>query len=450
MSRICSAVFAMIILGGGANFVACKPLARQAVSDIHAVSDARLTLGVVPIQNDKGKLAYRMLLCKKAETYPPSMLADDSRCRVALRNRDGAEVAFLPNQFKRSFGTKYKGYAKQATILTLAVIPVALVGFVAGGWRHMKKMGPALNEEVRIGSKALPGDFTGDLIKKGLGDDGFMYYNQGWIMQVESYLKLAKWFPDTIAVRLGDITKASKTLTTAAELKGLGDAKKLANELRGLSPDARATRLTELDNEIKSLDTMDDGSSFVDKFKDLAKRFSDLTAPRTEQLTREEYVRITKDIGETGKLWQDGLARFHEITSKRTMEIKHDLDENGFEIHIKDLDTAITRRKEALVAEEAESLRKYVEAAKILPPGKRDARIGGAAGAGLGAALMLAIDKSVWGYADRQVSKHWNQIFIENDDFSDTRRVKDVQFILQALADTFDFVVSTRALQLAD
>ncbi len=70
--------------------------------------------------------------------------------------------------------------------------------------------------------------------------------------------------------------------------------------------------------------------------------------------------------------------------------------------------------------------------------------------AGLGAAIMLALDKSIWGYDERQVSKHWNQIFVENSDFKDTRVVKDVMFILQALAAEFDFVVNARALQLAN
>ena len=81
---------------------------------------------------------------------------------------------------------------------------------------------------------------------------------------------------------------------------------------------------------------------------------------------------------------------------------------------------------------------------------KRDMIIGTAGGAGLATAIMLAIDKSIWGYADRQVSKHWNQIFVENDDFSDTRAVRDVRRILQALADEFDFVVNERALALGD
>ena len=124
--RLCRWLLAEgVIVLLAAVFVACKPLVRQHVSDLSAVSDASLTLGVVPIERGDGMHAYRMLLCKKAESYPSSMLADDSRCRVALLDHNGAEVAFLPNEFKRDFATKYKGYAK-AAIASFAIVPVAL------------------------------------------------------------------------------------------------------------------------------------------------------------------------------------------------------------------------------------------------------------------------------------------------------------------------------------
>ena len=91
------------------------------------------------MKSDNGMQAYRMLLCKKSAAYPSSMLEDKNRCRVALYDRSGTEVAFLPNTFRRDFGAKYKGYAKKATIMSLAIIPFAIVGARAGASRHIKK-----------------------------------------------------------------------------------------------------------------------------------------------------------------------------------------------------------------------------------------------------------------------------------------------------------------------
>ena len=149
-----------------ASFMACKALVRQSVSDLTAISDENLTLGIVPITRSDGTHAYRMLLCKKAEVYPPSMLADENHCRAALHDRSGAEIAFLPNDFRRDFGTKYKGYAKKATIFTLAIVPFALVGLNAGMWRHVKKMKAVEKRDIDFGGKGLSGDLTRGLIDK--------------------------------------------------------------------------------------------------------------------------------------------------------------------------------------------------------------------------------------------------------------------------------------------
>ena len=119
-------------------------------------------------------------------------------------------------------------------------------------------------------------------------------------------------------------------------------------------------------------------------------------------------------------------------------------------VFIDSISENINTLKSQLLNEDNASLRIVAEGINLGKPAARDTKIGAAGGAGLATAIMLAIDKSIWGYADRQVSKHWNQIFVENDDFKDTRRVKDVRFILQTLADRFDYVVSQRALQLAN
>ena len=90
--------------------LACKPAVRKAPeSDLHAIADDSLTLGVTPVEKDDVQ-AYRLLVCKKAMSYPKWMLEDNNRCLPGLVTEEGDEVIILPDHLKRDFATKYKGY----------------------------------------------------------------------------------------------------------------------------------------------------------------------------------------------------------------------------------------------------------------------------------------------------------------------------------------------------
>ena len=93
-------------------FVACKPVARGPVSDLEAVSDGNLTLGMVPVESSNGAQAYRLLICRKSASYPKWMLEDNNRCRPALLDDTGSEVVFIHDELERDFATKYTDYAK--------------------------------------------------------------------------------------------------------------------------------------------------------------------------------------------------------------------------------------------------------------------------------------------------------------------------------------------------
>ena len=54
---------------------------------------------------------------------------------------------------------------------------------------------------------------------------------------------------------------------------------------------------------------------------------------------------------------------------------------------------------------------------------------------------MQLIDHYVWGYGERQAVEHWNSIFSEAEHKNATE-VKDIDSIVQALAETFEFVVT--------
>ncbi len=444
-----------------AGFIACKTLVRQSVSDITAISDNHLTLGIVPIQSDNGMQAYRMLLCKKSAAYPSSMLEDKNRCRVALYDRSGTEVAFLPNTFRRDFGAKYKGYAKKATIMSLAIIPFAIVGARAGASRHAKKLNTKLNTmkmDLDKSGKMPTATFTDDLIQKGFGDDGYRYYEEAYDQQFDLLMKELR-SDKNLANKEATIDLLEKhrsigaTLEVASELKIEEDSRKLVDEIAGMSPDKKVARLADLEKEIKALNNgvlrRNDDGSFVKEFENLQDRLAQLIEDSRSSVDSSDSINLNIDIDEIERLsksYREDLLRYDEFIAKTDiLRQKENLD-----VWLRSTDKKIAGLKDMLLGQEMARLRGSVESTKLNELRGRDTKIGAAGGAGLAAAIMLAIDKSIWGYADRQVSKHWNQIFVENDDFKDTRRVKDVRFILQTLADRFDYVVSQRALQLAN
>ena len=305
MSKLIRGVFVwgnFFLLAAG--FIACKTLVRQSVSDISAISDSHLTLGIVPIQSDNGMQAYRMLLCKKSAAYPNSMLEDDSRCRVALYDRNATEVAFLPNTFRRDFGTKYKGYAKKATILTLAIVPFVMAGFNAGAWRHVKKLN-TMKIDLNESGKMPTATFTDDLIQKGFGDDGYRYYENTYDVEVANMIRKVKQAGqagfkkfDKVTTDLIAITEQyATTLTTAAQLKVLEDSRKLVDEIAGMSPDKKVARLAELEKEIKTLNNgvlHNDDGSFVREFDDILRnRFQSLITDATSaDKSNEELLKL--------------------------------------------------------------------------------------------------------------------------------------------------------------
>lgn len=100
---------------------------RAPTAGLYAVTDGRLTLGVVPGTNNEGMEAYRLLVCKKAAVYDEQVFGNNSICRSALVDNIGQEVVLLPNKLRRSFATKYKQLATGAGIAALAAL-----GVVAG------------------------------------------------------------------------------------------------------------------------------------------------------------------------------------------------------------------------------------------------------------------------------------------------------------------------------
>ncbi len=67
--------------------------------------------------------------------------------------------------------------------------------------------------------------------------------------------------------------------------------------------------------------------------------------------------------------------------------------------------------------------------------------IAGGAGMVVAMGIMQLLDHYVWGYSERQAAEHWDSIFSEAEHKNATE-VKDIDSIVQALAETFEFVVT--------
>ena len=419
-----------------AVFVACKPLVRQAVSDISAVSDAHLTLGVVPIERSDGMHAYLMLICKKARVYSSGMLADDNRCRVALLDHNGAEVAFLPNEFKRDFATKYKGYAK-AVVVSLAIVPVALAAGYAGAWRHARKI------------KAPKRDFLLQLewLNK-YGENGWRYYQSAWNFELVQHIKAARTAKNSALAEsaLAGIRSSAESLSDAAELKAIEDIKKILDGYEDWPHNKKRALYDEIKKEV---DDYKEPPSFP------REDFLELNIEYLSKQSRLNFDNMEtyghSFVGNTLQFKQWKINEKYLDYFEKTYLSKEERIErygysfkhyrHGFLYHLDERWARIVSN----VSDKGEN--KIKQADKLR---KEFASLDFFGAAGLGLATMLAIDKSIWGYEERQVSKYWNQVFVENEDLKNTRAVKDIVPILQALADEFDFVVNARALQLTD
>ena len=129
--------------------VACKTSVRAPTADLHAITDGRLALGVVPSTSSEGMEAYRLLVCKKNAVYDEQVFSNNSICRSALVDNSGQEVVLLPNKLRRSFSTKYWRYAA-------GVLGVALAAFgVVAGTKWYKAGAKFVDEAVANSEKVL-------------------------------------------------------------------------------------------------------------------------------------------------------------------------------------------------------------------------------------------------------------------------------------------------------
>ena len=134
------------------SMTACmiKWLSPQPQSNLRAVTDGKLTLGVVPSRDEQsGMDAYRLLLCKKSAAHSEQHFNDSNFCRAALQDASGAEVVLLSNKLRRSVGAKYAGYTAGVAAIVLAAFGAKQgVKWVKMSSKHIDSSGQTLMSEA--------------------------------------------------------------------------------------------------------------------------------------------------------------------------------------------------------------------------------------------------------------------------------------------------------------
>ena len=135
---------------------ACKSTVRAPVSDLHAITDGRVTLGVVASENEEGLQVYRLLLCKRFSVYDAATFADRTKCLPAMLDGDGREVVIFHNSLRRSFAAKYGNYAK--IVAGVALVAGAVYGvhrWFAKGSKYIDNFASRADEALQIKKSEL-------------------------------------------------------------------------------------------------------------------------------------------------------------------------------------------------------------------------------------------------------------------------------------------------------
>ena len=252
-----------------------------------------------------------------------------------------------------------------------------------------------------------------------LGERGWRYYKRTWEFEFPRHIKAIKQakFRERLIDNLISLRFPAANIYNASELKAVEDVKKLFHGYESWSDDQIKKTIKELTEELNS----DDNVAFLKNYDEWKfKREPENMAERTSTLELAAPSFADDAL-------RYNLLKLKESLPEKTRYTSVFTHAKELDSYMRELDGRIFYLKERLHS------RGISKNTQVEVRDKFETKIGYGA-AGLGAAIMLALDKSIWGYDERQVGKHWNQIFVENEDFKGTRAVKDVMFILQALA----------------
>lgn len=266
------------------------------------------------------------------------------------------------------------------------------------------------------------------------------------ITRYRELLRSYKMIGDLSFDELSLISKRDAYRNTMENIvKYAGDSsleRNISNRVAQLNLRISDTSETLLKNTADTIEVGHDVNLEIKMWSELAHVRDESTDHRQERLTllRKEIGNFIQNVADRKKLidTQDAVKNMsaESVARKKLILERHD-----------------KALKELIVAEE--HLRKgrgekFAILSKKAETNRKKLLIIGAGLGVTGAAVMAAIDKSIWGYGERQLGEHWSQIFNEKAEFGNATPVKDLNAVLGKLASVFGFHVNKSALSLAD
>ena len=406
-------------------------------------------------------------------------------------------MIILPDHLKRDFATKYKGYAKSAT-WAVPAFALATVGVV---------FGPKAAKAV---ANSDPGKWVKENPIKWIKDKPIAWLRENPIKWI-SNRGIVTSSKDFVATQWGDFTKWSgetvRGVTSkipdhlllkgrpprrqtidlyrkeaddfiAQYKKSIEDGKKNTELLTAAKNKAKAAERAE---ELLSLHRQ---KSLWGKQKLKNKEAVNARIQAFEKEIKNDFMIEYEKVRDIRGLTADRLSkriedtrRYYEMESAREVVKLLRANTDDVAARTKAIDTRIDSITNTLIPRAEETLKKSVtnsefgyfglkhadartlgvphravrEGAEAVSSGARRGAIPIGAGTVAAYGVMVSFDKSIWGYSDRQVSKHWSQIFHDQDDFgADSTSVRDLPGILKSLADAYGFTVNSKAIALGN
>ena len=429
----------------------CKTLVRENYSEPQAVGDRWRVLGLVPIIRYEVQ-AYRLLVCKRRHLYSEEVFADHASCRVALHDRDGNEVAFFSNDFQRSFVTKYKGYAKQAVVTALATVPVALVGILAGSWRMLKLTSKEVKNAQALRLRDFDqGKYSEALINNGVGRVGVRYYMSAWSEAATRLFDDIKTSTDAdeIKAKLIELEQLTSSYRIATEVSAMTGAKKTLEQLRYTYDEKHTQAVTKIEQSIVQRNgnaSFSAKGTFSDDFFQMHKRLQSLFQSSEDSADLERLQSLTAEIELLMKGYVVKLPAYEKLYADASVLAIDRSALVDFERHFSRYKGELEKKQTTLL--EDNRMRYEVEQAHMYERTLMKSVAAGGGGSAATLGVLQALDKSIWGYEERQLHRYWQHVFVADDDFANPRLIDNLPQLLQALADAFDYKVNPAALEL--
>lgn len=245
---------------------ACILNKKSEQSELYAITDGRLALGVVPSVSDRGMQAYRLLLCKKAISYSEQDFSDPAKCRSALIDRGGRDVVLQSDALLRPFGEKSNGALKVAA----GVAGIALIGAggLVGYHKWFSKGSHMLNKSIRNVNKISKPDIEViDQMSKVLNDANAEKHKDLISKLEELKGTVNEGDKAKITEKIGEIGDANVAARMRSEFGGYDDAtvEKMQNVVKGLEEiDPTAAKQMQRVADGESYTLSDEGLKFYE------------------------------------------------------------------------------------------------------------------------------------------------------------------------------------------